>query len=116
MKKILFAFLSVLILSGCGGKTTTESIVEASVERIERAEQIIQSTETVEQCKVAANDALLSAKVDILNAAESCSAEIHNLKSDLIRWKGYFWLLVAGIGVAIYLFIVRGLGKKCLTL
>lgn len=112
MKKILIIIVAVFALAGCGGKSTTESIVDAGVERIERAEQAVKNTQTLEQCQATASDALLSAKVDMLNAGESCKAEISNLESALIRWKGCFWLLVVGVGAAIYIFIIRRLGKS----
>ena len=112
MKKILILIVAIFTLAGCGGKSTTQSIVDAGVERIERAQVAIKNTSTVEQCQATANDALLSAKVDMLNAGESCAAEISTLKSDVVRWKSYFWLLIFGIGVAIYLFVVRRLGKS----
>lgn len=111
MKKILILIIAIFALAGCAGKSTTESLVDAGIERIERAETAIKQTETIEQCKVAANDALLSAKVDLLNTGEACKAEVKKIESDLIRWKGYFWLLLTGIGVMVYVMIIRRLGK-----
>lgn len=110
MKKILTMIGVAFILASCGIKSTTQSIVDNGVERIERAERIIKTTETLAQCKAAAADALLSAKVDILNAGESCKIEISNLESDLVRWKSYFWLLITVIGVG-YLITARRPGN-----
>ena len=110
MYKII-VFLAILFIAGCGAKSPTQDIINAGVEQIERAEQIIKNTETLEQCKTKANDSLLSAKTDLVNAGKMCKSEISKLESDLLRWKEYFWLLIFGIGATIYVVIIKKLGK-----
>ena len=111
MKKNLILIISVFVLAGCGGKSPAQSIVDAGIERIERAEQAVKKIDTLEQCKSIATDALISAKVDVKNIGETCQAEISNLKSDLVRWKSYFWLLVFGICAIIYMAFVKRMAK-----
>ena len=101
----------MFVLSGCGAKSPTQAIVDSGVAQIERNQAIIKNTETLTQCKENADSSLQTAKETLINAGESCKTEISNLESNLIRWKSYFWLLVFGIGTAIYLLIVKKLGK-----
>ena len=103
--------LSVFVLSGCGTKTPTQSIIDSGIQQIERAEQIIKNTETLAQCKENAINSLQTGKESLISAAESCKAEISNLKADLVRWKTYFWLLIFGIGAIIYFGIINKLRK-----
>lgn len=107
MKKTLSLFIVCLMLCSCNAKTPTESIVDASVDRIERAQQAVKNTDAIEQCKTIAIDALLSAKTDVLNIGKSCNAEISMLKADVIRWQGYFWLLFTGVAIMAYLFVIK---------
>lgn len=109
MKK---AFLILVVFLGaCNTKSPTQSIVNAGTERIERAETAVKKTETLAQCKATAQDALISAKSDLLNAGESAKAETDQLESDIAGWKIKFFGLLAIIGIAATLWI-----KKKLTL
>lgn len=112
MYKVIIAILSVFILSGCGAKSPTQSIVDSGVAQIERSQAIIKNTETLAQCKENADSSLQAAKETLVNAGESCKSKVSNLELDLVRWKTYFSLLVLGIGVIIYLLIIRKLKKE----
>ena len=112
MYKIIITILSVFILAGCGAKSPTQSIVDSGVAQIERSQAIIKNTETLAQCKENADSSLQAAKETLVNAGESCKSEVSNLESDLVRWKTYFGLLVFGIGVFLYLILVRRLSKN----
>ncbi len=101
----------MFILAGCGAKSPTQSIVDSGVAQIERSQAIIKNTETLVQCKENADNSLQTAKESLVAAGESCKAEVSKLESDLIRWKSYFCLLVAGIGVSIYFLIIKKLRK-----
>ena len=108
----MYKILPVLfLLTACAAKSPTQTIVDAGVQQIERAQVIVKNTETLEQCKEKADDSLLSAKAALINAGESCESETTKLESDLIRWKGYFWMLVVGIGIAIYFGLIRRFRK-----
>lgn len=111
MYKIIIAFLSVFILTGCTTKSPTQAIVDSGVQQIERSKAIIKNTETLEQCKANAENSLTTAQETLVNAGQSCESEVSKLESDLIRWKSYFCLLVAGIGVSIYFLIIKKLRK-----
>lgn len=111
MYKIIIAILSVFILTGCATKSPTQAIVNSGIEQIERSEKIIKKTETLAQCKEQAENSLLTAKANLVNAGETCESQISKLESDLVRWKTYFWLIIAGIGATIYLIIVGKLRK-----
>lgn len=112
MYKIIVAILSVFILAGCGAKSPTQSIVDSGIAQIERSQAIIKNTETLVQCKENADNSLQTAKESLVAAGESCKAEVSKLESDLIRWKGYFGVLVFGIGIFLYLYLVRRLSKN----
>ncbi|MBR0212282.1 MAG: hypothetical protein IKV10_04225 [Alphaproteobacteria bacterium] len=112
MYKFIVMILSVFILAGCGAKSPTQSIVESGVAQIERSQAIIKNTETLAQCKDNADSSLQTAKESLINAGESCKTEVSNLENDLIRWKSYFGILVFGIGVLVYLYLVRRLSKN----
>ena len=111
MYKIIIAFLSVFILAGCGAKSPTQSVVDSGIAQIERSQAIIKNTETLVQCKENADNSLQTAKESLVAAGESCKAEVSNLESDLIRWKGYFGFLIFGICLAIYFLIIKKLRK-----
>lgn len=111
MYKIIIAILSVFILTGCGAKSPTQSIVDSGIAQIERSQAIIKNTETLTQCKENADNSLQTAKESLAAAGESCESEVSKLESDLIHWKSYFWLLVAGIGVSVYFLIIKKLRK-----
>lgn len=111
MYKIIVAILSVFILAGCGAKSPTQSIVDSGIAQIERSQAIIKNTETLAQCKENADNSLQTAKESLVAAGESCKAEVSKLESDLIRWKGYFGVLVFGIGITIYFLIIKKLHK-----
>ena len=111
MYKFIIAILSVFILTGCATKSPTQAIVNSGVEQIERAERIVKNAETLKQCQEKAADSLLTAKSNLINAGESCAAQISKIESDLIQWKTYFWLLITGIGATIYLVIIKKLRK-----
>lgn len=112
MYKIIVAILSVFILTGCTTKSPTQAIVDSGVQQIERSKAIIKNTETLEQCKANADNSLQTAKESLVAAGESCKAEVSKLESDLIRWKSYFGFLVFGIGIFLYLYLVRRLSKN----
>ena len=114
MYKIRFTILLIftLLLSGCTTKSPTQNIVNAGVAQIERAEQIIKNTETLGQCQEKADDSLKTAKETLINAGKSCESETSKLEADLLRWKGYFWVLVFGIGIALYFLLIRRLSKN----
>lgn len=112
MYKVIIAILSVFILSGCGAKSPTQSIVDSGVAQIERSQAIIKNTETLAQCKENADSSLKTAKETLVNAGESCKSEVSNLESDLVRWKTYFGLLIFGIGIILYLLIIKKLKKE----
>lgn len=111
MYKIIVAILSICILGGCATKSPTQAIVDSGVAQIERSQVIIKKTETLAQCQEKANDSLLTAKENLVNAGETCRVQISNLESELTHWKTYFTLLVLGIGTAIYFLIINKLRK-----
>lgn len=111
MYKFIVMILSVFILAGCGAKSPTQSIVDSGIAQIERSQAIIKNTETLVQCKENADNSLQTAKESLVATGESCKAEMSNLKTDLVRWKTYFWLLVFGIGAIIYFGIINKLRK-----
>lgn len=112
MYKIIIAILSVFILTGCTTKSPTQAIVDSGVQQIERSKAIIKNTETLEQCKANAENSLSTAQEVLVNAGQSCESEVSKLESDLLRWKGYFGVLVFGIGIFLYLYLVRRLSKN----
>lgn len=101
----------LLLLTACAAKSPTQAIVDSGVQQIERAQQIIKHSETLAQCQEKAEDSLMSAKATLVNAGESCKSETSRLEADLLRWKGYFWLLIVGIGVFVYFGLIRKLKK-----